>query len=226
MAALIAICIYLKQRNRKLLSYSVLTNSRLLSIRNEIKGKIKIMYQSKEVENVNLVEIKIFNSGNVPIEEKDIKEPISIFYGKNSQILSTEVSEVEPVNLDISLDNKDSLVELSKVLINSGDSITIKALVSRMSKIFVNGRIVGVKEIKEYIPKLKDFNFGFLVTFVISMLFYISGYLLLFFLPEMINVAIFLFGIALIFMMLLITYFITAILKFYYRKFSRKKSAL
>jgi hypothetical protein len=153
--ALAAICVsvvlYLLQRRRKALVYEFLSRTPLLSMKEEVEGKLQILFDGEPVSDVHLVVVKIVNSGNVPITAHDYERPLALSVGAKAKILTAEVSETVPESLQalatIGPDRTD--VVLTPVLLNGGDSATIKMLVSQFSGgIRVDGRIVGVKDIK------------------------------------------------------------------------------
>ena len=157
-AIAIPVIIYLKQRSRKVFSFKLLSVTPLLSVNKELKGKIKITYESKPVEDVNLVLVEFFNSGNKEILDTDYIDPISVFFGKESQILLSEVVEVKPSPFKISANTDGMLVTLSKTTLNAGDSVTIKALVTKLECVLIGGRITGGK-IEQSIPTTQTPDF-------------------------------------------------------------------
>jgi len=173
-AIAIPIIIYLKQRSSKLVSYKVLTQEQLLSVSGELKGKTKIFYESKEVENVVLFKIQIANSGNKEILEKDYVEPISISFGQNSQILSSEITEVKPSCFKISKTSSENEITLSRKVLNAGDSITLKALVSKPEFYSIQGRIAGGR-IEQRTPKHTSLKLLGLVIAVSILVGYVMG---------------------------------------------------
>jgi hypothetical protein len=160
---IVAVAIFLKSRSRKLVTYKVLTQENLLSISNELKNNVKIFYDSMQVENVTLFKIEIANSGTKEIKEKDYVEPISIFFGEESQILSIEITESKPHPFPMSLAVTVKVISLSKSVFNAGESITLKILVSNPS-FRVSGRIAGGK-IQQIIPKNQSPNFPWYILF-------------------------------------------------------------
>lgn len=68
-----AAAIYFKQRQRKNISFEVLSNSSLLSVQDEIKKDVQILYKGKLVQQVNLILLRLVNSGNVPILSVDFE---------------------------------------------------------------------------------------------------------------------------------------------------------
>jgi hypothetical protein len=141
--AIVAIVIYLKERSRKIFSFKLLSVTPLLSVNEELRGKVKITYESKPVEDVNLVLIEFINSGNEEILDTDYIEPITVSFGNESQILLSEVVEVKPSPFKIYANTDGRLVTLSKTTLNAGDCVTVKALVTKLESVSVNGRITG-----------------------------------------------------------------------------------
>lgn len=150
LAIIVSILIYLKQRQRKALSYKILTNTPLLGIEEKIKGKLQILFDDKPVEDVNLIEIIIINSGNIPILITGYEHPISLSFDEKTKILTSEVFKTNPKSLKATVKIEDSRIIVPPVLLNSKDSIILKTLVSQFKgKISVDGRIIGVKDIRE-----------------------------------------------------------------------------
>ena len=149
LAILIPVVIFVLQRNKKRLAYDVLTETALLSIDDEIKGKIKIKYGRKNIQNIHLVILKVQNNGNVDIASSDYEQPI-VFSFLESEILSAEIVQVSPKNLKPAISMEMSKLTINPILLNKGDFIVIKLLFSNYAKqIDVDTRIMGVKEIEK-----------------------------------------------------------------------------
>lgn len=149
LAILISCFLYWKQRRNKALSYEILSRTPLLSVKEEVKGKLQILFDKKPVQQVHLVEIRLGNSGNVPILANDFERPVSLSFGEEGQILSASIVETNPDSLRASIVSDGKKVVLMPTLLNQGDSIKLKMLVSKFkNQIAVDGRIVGVKDIQ------------------------------------------------------------------------------
>jgi len=136
------------QRKHKRLTYTVVTETALLSVDDEIKGKIKIKYGRKNIQNIHLVLLRVENKGNVDIAWSDYEKPI-IFSFEDSEILSIEAVDVSPKNLKPAITNGPSQFTIEPILLNKKDYIVIKLLFSNYGgKIAVDTRILGVKEIE------------------------------------------------------------------------------
>lgn len=138
------------QKTKKSLAYEILAETALLSVAKEVKDKIQILFEGDSVQNVHLILLKISNTGNVPILESDFDEEITISFDSSTRLLSAEISKKNPHSIKAELTIKGTQLIISKSLWNSGDTITIKSLVSEFNeKIDVSGRIVGIKDIKK-----------------------------------------------------------------------------
>jgi hypothetical protein len=135
---------------RKSLSYDIFSQTPLLNIQKKDKWDIQILFDKKPVQNVHLIEIKIFNSGYQEIRPGDYERPISFNFGGSTHILSAEKSEVIPESLQPSIKIEGTEVLLDPILLNPKDSITIKILASQYeNRPTPNVRIAGIKDIKD-----------------------------------------------------------------------------
>jgi len=99
-----------------------------------------------------LLVIKIANIGNVPITKNDYERAVSLNFSENVQILSNEISSTYPENLKAEIDIIENSIIVKPILLNGGDALTIKTLISEYDeKIVIDGRIVGVKTIENQV---------------------------------------------------------------------------
>jgi len=153
-----AFSIYLLQRKNKRLNYVVITETPLLSVDDEIKGKIKIKYGRKNIQNIYLVLLGVVNRGNVDIASSDYEKPITFSF-EDSEILSVEAVDAYPKNLKPTITNGPSQFTIEPILLNKKDYIVIKLLFSNYGgNIAVDTRILGVKEIQRVASGLKPFE--------------------------------------------------------------------
>jgi len=143
----VAVAIYLLQRNKKRLTYTVVTETPMLSIDEALKGKIEIKYEKKRIQNIYLVILKIENKGNVDIASVDYEQPI-VFSFPDSEILNVEIIDVSPKNLKPIITTELSRFIINPILLNKKDYIVSKLLLSKYErKIDVDARIIGVKDV-------------------------------------------------------------------------------
>lgn len=162
---IVVIILYLCQRRFKSLVYEKIYRLPVLREK-EIKEKLKILYDGEPVEGVFIILLNIRNAGNIPIVAQDFYDPIYFKFDDKANILSAEISETNPRDLDIQIKINGPIIIIKPVLLNSGDSILLKVIVCNYnydSKLEVGGRIVGVKTIKEYPEsRARTIKFGML----------------------------------------------------------------
>lgn len=154
---LAAIIIFLLQRNKKQLVYEIIAKTPLLNVSQEIENKVQILYEGKTVTKVHLIVIEFTNNGNIPITTSDYHAKVSITFTNTSKILSSSIDKTEPDSINPTINTQDSSIILEPTLLNSGDAIRIKALVSDFDeKTEIRGRLVGVKGISKRITKVRQ----------------------------------------------------------------------
>ncbi len=146
---LVAIGIALWLHPRKSLSYEVISSNLVrIDVDERLKKKTKVLYDGKRVENVSTLLIKITNTGNRPILTTDYIEPITIWLSGKALILDAGM-ETHPATLNAEVGFDDQNIVFDPVMLNSGDSIKIAALIKNYSQWGMDGRIVGVKDFTE-----------------------------------------------------------------------------
>lgn len=144
----LSIMFFLAQKNRKRLAYQVLTDTPLLSVSDEIKGKIKIEYDDRSIQNIHLVMLKIENIGNIDIAASEYEKGI-VFNFPNSEILSAEVSDALPKNLKPVLKIEPSSLIIDPIMLNKKDHIVCKIVFANFGNVIeADARILGVKDIE------------------------------------------------------------------------------
>jgi len=150
-AIFISIGLYLRQRRRKAMSYEIVSQTPLLSMEEEVKGKLKILFEDEPVQKVHLIVAKVINSGNLSILPTDYQRPVSFGFDNEARVLTAEVIETNPDSLEASIGIEGKKVVFEPTLLNEKDSITLKMLVSQFDgQVTVDGRIVGVKDIRKF----------------------------------------------------------------------------
>ena len=145
----VSVIVYFLQKSRKLLSYEILSETALLSVAKEVEDKIKILFEGDVVKRVHLILVRISNTGNVPILPSDFLKDLTVSFSGSAKILSAEISEKHPESIDSRITIDGTQLIISPSLWNSGDTITVKSLVSEFNEnTQVSGRIVGIQDIK------------------------------------------------------------------------------
>jgi hypothetical protein len=155
--SIITIVIYRRQQQRKGITYKIISDTPILSLKEEVKGQIKVLFGTKQVGNVRLVILKIWNSENTPILPGEFIDPIKLGFGNNVEILDAEILEANPheirENVKSSLKLYEENILLEPFLLNSKDSITLKVLLAQTpltKELRINARIVGVNQIVNF----------------------------------------------------------------------------
>lgn len=149
---IVSFAIYWRQKdqNRKEITYSVISATSILSVHEEIKGKIEVLYDGKPVDNVRLIILGIWNSGNIPILPSDYLEPIRLDFGKETEILDVQILETTPSNMNVSLKWDNEIVKLEPFLLNKKEVVNFKVLLSQFNdEIHLYARIIGTEQIAE-----------------------------------------------------------------------------
>ena len=157
--------IFVLQLRKKTLTYTVLTNSGVVPGPGEGKSNIQIRFKGKVVPKVRLVEIRIKNSGNLPIKPEDYIEPLSLRL-PNSEILSSEVRDAHSLGayIEKKLSNQSEIV-LGKTLLNPTDFFDVKVLLADGdADLSLAGRIVGVSKIRNLTGR--EVNYSILLSFI------------------------------------------------------------
>ncbi len=141
----VTIVLFFYQRSIKRLSYEVLTSTRVLSA--DAKGTFTINYNGVSYEDVRILELKIWNSGNVAITSADFETDISIILPDGAQLINFEEIDKNPKSLKVSLKRgNERTILVHPLLLNKKDSFFIKVIFSLQSEgpLSVSGRIKDI----------------------------------------------------------------------------------
>ena len=150
-AIAVPLIIYYLQKSKKQLSYEIISNTQLVGVENEIKDRITILYDEKKVVNVHLISIRFVNDGNQPISVDDFAMPINVKLGSGTNILTCEVLEQSPNELNASIIKMEDSVKIQPLLLNSNDNFTLNILLNDYDEsLYITTRIKGIKSIGPY----------------------------------------------------------------------------
>lgn len=77
LAIVVPLFIYRRQKQTKSISYEILSENPLVSVRSEVKGRIQVLLDGEQLENLYLVLVRFMNDGNVPVVVNDYERPIN-----------------------------------------------------------------------------------------------------------------------------------------------------
>ena len=152
-----AIILGFKQLERKSFSYNI-SDTPIISI-NEKLNDVTVIYKGRPVENLRVVVVYLWNSGNKVIREEDFKVPVSFCATQtargNSLVVAQIIKEPEGAQTEI-IDHKvghhSYRTALKPILFNPGDRVVVKIIIADYGgenlDVNITGRIAGVKAIK------------------------------------------------------------------------------
>ena len=143
---LVMIFIALFQRKTKKLSYEVILDIPLVTVSSKIKDKIRIYFDSKVVENPQLVIVRFTNTGNQPISKSDFEENIVLKFSDISQIIQCDASELFPENLRLEFNHDQNSVTINPLLINERESFNLNLIIDNHNfDFYIIDRIKGLR---------------------------------------------------------------------------------
>lgn len=168
-AVIIPIALYMLQAKNKDLTYEIYSYS-LINSSSSIKDEIEINFSGEKVTDLSAVNIEIKNVGDVPILKEDFEKDIIISFGKDARILKTSLERKTPSNLIPIINNTKDNIQVSPLLLNSGDKFSIEAIISKpVSEPEFDARIAGIKTPTKISRELYSGRFvsdSILITFI------------------------------------------------------------
>jgi hypothetical protein len=160
----------------KALSFDLKSKTKLFTLHDEKVGTLEILFNGQPVRNAHIFIVVIFNSGDLPIATPDYEKPIEIVFSKTAEILSAAVIEKIPVDLNVEFEMAGNSVQLKPMLLNKGDAITFKFMLSDdSSDPSVSGRIVGVSRIIKTDFRSDGERRMMKLNILMSIFFFVSG---------------------------------------------------
>lgn len=145
-SASIAITIYLLNRRRKALVYEILSMTSVLTVKEELSGRVKILFDGESVDDVGLVFIRVMNCGTEPIRISDFVRPISFSVASGTRIIDAEITKKKPQGLEVLLDWSSGRLTIPPTLMNSKDELILKLLIANFGgTIIPDARIEGAE---------------------------------------------------------------------------------
>src|SRR5258708_28273992 len=186
-ALLLTILLYKRQVRRKEILWDLVENVSLSSFNVSESVKSALVYKTLRLDDVNLFYVNVWNSGNIEILPNDFHDPIKFDFGNKAQVLEVVLLDAKPKNIaeKISFSIEANYVKLLPLLLNSGDLIKLKVLVTKfsgnVSDVKVDARIAGIKQIyrsTENEPYLTIMGSAFLKMLLSIIGFFAGGALL------------------------------------------------
>lgn len=193
---------YGKRRQYKEISYSKLADTLLISVDTRAeREKIRILYNNKEVKDMHLVILKIWNSGTIdlPIYKYDeqtesFEKPYQFIFERRT-LVARSVLETEPLSgviekrdleaYQLSIEPETNTISLPHCLLKPKQAITLRILLTGLpSELKTEGKLANC-ELKEYglIEERTKFRNRMILFFTIffTLLFVANVFSLIFF---------------------------------------------
>ncbi|MBD1920267.1 hypothetical protein H6F77_03940 [Microcoleus sp. FACHB-831] len=152
-SVLISLYIYRRQKPKKEITCRVVSLVPLFNVTDNFQGKLQVFYESKPIQNVFIMTVRVYNSGNTSIQSSDYDKPLSLNIGTD-HVLSAEVIETNPDNITASVTFNSSSIQISPVLLNPNDALLIKAVIEQYHQKFsASARIVGMRQLQVLLPE-------------------------------------------------------------------------
>ena len=173
----VSVAIYRLQKLNKRLYYQIISRTTLLTVREELENKVQVLYEGSPVQSLTVFLVRVWNAGSEPIRSSDFERPPSFAAVEPAQILTVVTTEVLPESLTPDLVFEAHSLTVAPMLLNPGDSLTLKVLVKNASaSLKPDARIVGVTRIQE-----GDGASRRATTLVVGMLMFFAGTAVAFF---------------------------------------------
>jgi len=124
---IITILVILQPHTRKVLQVRYVAKVSLVRPEARVTSRVKVMFDSLVVLSPTKLFLRVTNAGDVPIEQRDIEQPLTFRFDKG-KVLSAILSSRSPANLEAELQMTDNGIVLRHGLLNPGDGVAIEAL--------------------------------------------------------------------------------------------------
>jgi len=144
-AVIVPILFFFIESKEKELSYEILGRTELVGVHLP-SDEVVITYAGKNVTYLELLSIKISNSGNVPIKSEDFDKPLKIKFKEKSEVFVVRVGPSFPDNLRPIIKSEPGLIQITPLLLNPGDNYTIEVITSaKEQEPKIDVRIAGIQ---------------------------------------------------------------------------------
>ena len=144
--------LFLLQFNRKRLTYHLVSDTPFITIGEiaELSNRLEITFDKQPVESLDIrsMIIRLSNSGNTEIDDKDWRGPVTFDFGDKAEALTAEI--IDPKKHKERAKAVGSRIELEPILLNKRQAIIIKALIRQPNSITHDSAIKGVELTREY----------------------------------------------------------------------------
>lgn len=150
---LVTVAIWMVSRHRKRISWLPKAYTPLTNKFEGTEGRIAVLLDGKPIQDPEVSLARIRNSGNQPVLPGDYLAPMELgALGSGSdkqgysggEIFSAEIAERQPPNLDLTIRVHEKKAQVVPILLNPGDTFTLRVIGNGLQNLSLEGRIVGV----------------------------------------------------------------------------------
>lgn len=157
-AILVSVLLWRLNQRTKSLTWEILWRNPLLNVRGAARRKLEVYYEGKPVGDAELVILRIWNNGHIPVNAAEFLSGLVIKLNPNAEVIAAGITETTPGDLEDRLKGGSLLttigkdkVELAPLLLNPEDSITLQLVVRRANgEITVGGHVQGITRLVPY----------------------------------------------------------------------------
>ena len=144
----VAILIYRLQKGHREIAFGAISVRSLLSVSEELSGRVVVTLDEKPVQDLHLIIVGLKNSGTCSILPSEFDRPAVLSFGDNVEIISWQITKEQPSNLKAVVNLNKNQLEVMPLLLNRGDYITLKVLVSTSKpNISADIRVVNIERL-------------------------------------------------------------------------------
>lgn len=145
--------LYQRHLNKKQLGYQIIYQDEIIKRNSKYTG-LKITFDDEEIEVLHLLTIKVLNNGRKPISSQDFHSPLEFYFTGDEKILSVEIINKNPLNLEIEFESNSDSISFIPTLLNSRDNYTFQILIANSTAPIVlpKARIFGISKIMKIKP--------------------------------------------------------------------------
>ncbi len=167
LAIIVAIVLFLIQRERKEMAYAIISDTPVVSFKkdvaDQIQVQVQVLYQQKDgsqkpINEIHIIILDIWNSGNKPINLEDYNNntPVTFHLGSKVNILDVSINYTIPATLKEHVKWEPWEPDLANIKLNPVQ-LNSKAVISL--RIYLTD-YQGELSVSEYLSgvRLRDFN--------------------------------------------------------------------
>lgn len=141
-AIIVAVVIYILQKENKVISYMVVSNSGVVP--SKLQRHLDVTYRGKAVKDASVILVRLLATGNKPISTDDFETPITLTFTGSTEVISALTTQTRPADVNPELVIKGHEVSITPLLLNRHDLIELQLLLSgHATDVKLSGRISG-----------------------------------------------------------------------------------